>query len=326
VRSYLSQLLELNGGTVECMVDKETGEFQGWYVALDICKKFFDNICKRLVSVDAAFMTGAGKQTGRLFNTVCLTGNNELFPLSISGQTTEDTIGWANHLQGDRKQFEGSWQGNEEEHVVTICSDRRNEAMSTIATVFPTNPHKSDIPHVIENIKRLPQSKGSGKVWKCASAATKNQHDSAMLELRAESKVSAEYLTHNVGVDHYALYTFLDRGSRLYGQAAGTQPVEAMHSLQKRAAIRSSGPLQCLHLSMMNLRDVIENCVKVTEQLKENKNLIVPYAMKVLAELTKSLVKYKCSPGEPLHSKILVLCSNVVTTYLTRLLFECCYF
>jgi hypothetical protein len=72
---------------------------------------------------------------------------------------------------------------------------------------FPDNPRKADIRHVIENLRKVSRNLDQGAVWACAEAPTKNAHDNALGNLPKEA---AEYLTNNVKVEHYALYTFLE--------------------------------------------------------------------------------------------------------------------
>jgi hypothetical protein len=291
----MRQLQNANGGTVQVEVDETSGEFQSMYVSLDVCKTFFDTICRRIVSVDAAHTFGDGLQTGRLFNSVVSTGNGTLLPLSLSAQRTEDTEGWSNHLRCDAQQFKDFFQGNQNKHVVTIATDRRREAISMLQQWFPDNPRKADIRHVIENLRKVSRDFDQGAVWACAEAPTKNAHDNALAKLPKEA---AEYLTNNVKVEHYALYTFLERNSRLYGQLSGTQNVESFHNLQKKEHIREYSALQCVHKSMLLLYRMIGKCITTARLLAEKKCRLTPYAQEHLVFLRNEVMEYGAEAGE----------------------------
>jgi hypothetical protein len=146
------------------------------------------------------------------------------------------------------------------------CTDQGPGLMASGRNMFELAQHKLDIKHIIDLIAL--KCKGSTKfVYAVTEATSQETHDNAMDDFARDNPKGADYLKNKIGIHRYSRWYFWNIArATLHGRMAGTQPVEALHSADKRNDIRDEPPLAALHNMLLQLRGVLLEEVQVCVQ------------------------------------------------------------
>ncbi|XP_022041036.1 uncharacterized protein LOC110943606 [Helianthus annuus] len=196
LRDYANELINKNPGTtvkIELELGKNPGDqerqFRRIYICLAALKEGFKALGRDLLGLDGAFMKGPFP--GQMLTVVGVDNNNGIYPIAYAIVESENLSSWTWFLE-----FLGSDLDLGGNSNFTFISDRQKGIVQAVTRLFPCAEHRYCLRHIYENMRGT--FKGDlykNMLWKCASATTIPEFQTAMDELKAFNKKAHWWLS-----------------------------------------------------------------------------------------------------------------------------------